>query len=59
VGKVCDREDPAMIPRSRNWSSETWNSCSSRDLSMNVNDVGNSIDVMTLSTGHKSASLVE
>ena len=35
-----DKEDPAIIPESRNWSGEICESCSRLVLSMNVNEVG-------------------
>jgi hypothetical protein len=59
MGSVRDKDDPTSIPKSRNWSGLNCKSCNIRDFSMNVNEDGNSIEVMTLSTGQSRASFVE
>ena len=56
---VRQMEHPAMIPTSRKWSGDNWRSRSRRDLSINVNEDGKSIEVMTLSTGQRRASFEE
>ena len=59
MGMVRQMEHPAMIPTSRKWSGDSWRSRSRRDLSMNVNEDGKSIEVITLSTGQRRASFEE
>jgi hypothetical protein len=59
MGIVRDNDDPTSIPRSKNWSGLNCKSCNIWDFSMNVNEDGNSIEVITLSTGQSRASLEE
>jgi hypothetical protein len=59
MGRGLDNEDPTRMPRSRNWSGLNCKSSNNLDFSINVNEDGNSIEVITLSTGHSRASLVE
>ena len=58
-GKVRDSEQPARMDISRNWSGVRARSASIRALSTKVKEPVQSIDVMTLSIGHKRASVEE
>jgi hypothetical protein len=59
VGRVRQRENPARIPTSRNWSGLSESSINKDLFSTNVNDEGKSIEVMIFSTGQRRASFDE